>query len=426
VQPTRYELIAREHSTRPGDLAARLRDAGNQARLLTPVASAREEAIRDVATGVAAPALIGFVLWMLQQARDQGAKRLRFLSRDGQILYELARRIARRLELDLDMEYVYSSRLTWCLAATDPGRLAEATWLFDSFMSSNATDVCARLGIPAAGLRALMDACGVSADPECRADQPEQRAALQRFLSRAEVAAATAERITEMRRLVIDYAIQRQLACRTTALVDAGWTGRMIGAMVQVAEHAGLQRPHVFLWGHEPRPDGWTDPDRVAAFLYNTATDQGVHLRVPDAPFLVETFCMGDHGVVTGYQRQPDGEITPVLATRSNGRALDWGLTMYRSALYRACDALVGSPSGDIRRLIHDVMAAFWCSPTLPEALAWGAYPYDSDPAGTATRRLARPFEDYDADRTGHRGDRAWIYGSAALSGTNWIDWPAG
>ena len=53
------------------------------------------------------------------------------------------------------------------------------------------------------------------------------------------------------------------------------------------------------------------------------------------------------------------------------------------------------------------------CHPSLAEARAWGAYPYDSDPAGTAIRPLARPFG---AEGRVTRGDRAWLAGSLALS----------
>ena len=58
-------------------------------------------------------------------------------------------------------------------------------------------------------------------------------------------------------------------------------------------------------------------------------------------------------------------------------------------------------------------MDAFWCHPTRAEALAWGACPYDSDPAGTAIRPLARPFTEQDCTA---RGDRAWVAGSLTLS----------
>jgi hypothetical protein len=417
VRATRYEVIMGRHSDRPGDLAAQLRHAGYHARAATPVTSAREQSIRDVAAGVAAPALIGFVVWVFEEARRKDVRRLRFLSRDGQILYELARRHAGKLGPGLDLEYVHSSRLTWSLAATDPNRLAATPWLFNSFMKSNAADVCTRLGLRAADFGPQLKAAGVSPDRACRADQPQQYQALQRFLRAPEVTSAAAARITQTRQLASAYARQHQLADPGTALVDAGWTGRMIGALVRVGEDAGMQRPHALLWGHEPRASGWTDPDRVSAWMYNTATGEGSSLRVPDAPFLVETFCMGDHGVVTGYRRRPDDQIAPILAADLNTPARDWGLALYRTVLYRACEFLTGPLDGEIRPLVHELMDAFWCSPTFDEAAAWRAYPYDSDPAGTSIRQLARPFDDTSqTDLAGVRGDRAWIHGSAALT----------
>ena len=235
--------------------------------------------------------------------------------------------------------------------------------------------------------------------------------------ARREVARAVEARIGVMRRLVLDYAKQHHLAEAGTGLVDIGWTGRMVGSLIQVCEAAGMSRPSVLFWGHEPRPDtGWTDPERVAAYMYNTATGQGLQWRVPNAPFVMETFCMGDHGIVSGYRTDAAGQTEPVLLSPGNDAAEAWGLRLYRSALYAFCAALNadgGLPGDDVRPLVHQVMDAFWCHPTPAEARAWGTYPYDSDPAGTAARPLARPFTSQDRPT---RGDRAWLAGSLALS----------
>ena len=59
------------------------------------------------------------------------------------------------------------------------------------------------------------------------------------------------------------------------------------------------------------------------------------------------------------------------------------GLRLYRLTLYAFCAALEmdrSLPEDDVRPLVHKVMDAFWCHPSLAEARAWGAYPY------TATR----------------------------------------
>ncbi len=89
---------------------------------------------------------------------------------------------------------------------------------------------------------------------------------------------------------------------------------------------------------------------------------------------------------------------------------------MHRLTLCEFCAVLSadgGLPDDDVRPLVHQVMEAFWRDPTRAEAVAWGAYPYDSDPAGTAIRPLARPFTEQDCAA---RGDRAWLAGSLALS----------
>jgi hypothetical protein len=417
IEATRYEQLMAAHSVRPGDLAARFAQASRPAQTAVEVASEHETAIRDVAAGVAAPALVGFVIWMREQARLRGLRRLRFLSRDGQVLYELTRRLAPVVGAGLDLEYVYSSRLTWSLAATQPDQLGDAPWLFNSFVKSNAADVCARLGLPLAQYRPTMLACGVSLEPDARADQPAQADALLQFLGMPEVAHAVGVRIEAMRRLVLEYAAQHHLAEADTGLVDIGWTGRMVASLIHVCERAGMSRPHMLFWGHEPRPaTGWTDPERVGAYVYNTATGLGLGWRVPDAPFVMETFCMGDHGIVSGYRANATGQVEAVLLSPRNDAAGAWGLRLYRSTLYAFCAALDADrdlPGDDVRPLVHQVMDAFWCSPTWAEAVAWGAYPYDSDPAGTAIRALARPFTEQDCAA---RGDRAWLAGSLTLS----------
>ena len=125
---------------------------------------------------------------------------------------------------------------------------------------------------------------------------------------------------------------------------------------------------------------------------------------------------MGDHGIVSGYGAGATGQVEPVLLSPRNDAAEAWGLRLYRSTLYEFCAALAfdgGLPCDDVRPLVHQVMDAFWCHPTRAEALVWGKFPYDSDPAGTAIRPLAWPFTEQDCAA---RGDRAWLAGSLTLS----------
>jgi hypothetical protein len=414
---TRYEKIMTAYSAERGDLAARFAMASRLARAAVPATSEHDRTIRDVAAGVAAPALAGFVLWLLAESRRRGLGRLRFLSRDGEVLYELALRLASAIRPGLDLEYVYGSRLVWSLAGTRPDRLSEAAWLFDYFVQPNAAELCACLGLSAGEFRPVMLACGVSLAPDARADEPAQGDALRRFVSTPEVAEAVGARIEAIRRVVLDYAAQHHLAEAGTGLVDLGWTGRMTGSLIQVCEAAGMSRPWVLMWGHEPLPaaSGWYS-EQVAAYMYNTATGQGLRWRLPNEVFVMEAFCMGGHGILSGYRADTTGTIQPVLQSTRNEPGEAWGLALHRSTLYAfsaALDPESGLPRDDIRPLVHQLLDAFWCHPTRAEALAWGACPYETDPAGTAKRPLARPFTAADQAT---RGDRVWLAGSLAMS----------
>ncbi len=103
----------------------------------------------------------------------------------------------------------------------------------------------------------------------------------------------------------------------------------------------------------------------------------------------------GRRGIVSGYRADAAGQTEPVLVSPRNDAAEAWGLQLLQVDAVRVCAALEadsGLPGDDVRPPVHQVMYAFWCHPGLAEALTWRAYPYDSDPAGTAIRSLVRPI----------------------------------
>lgn len=409
--------------SKQGGLAAEMADASRSARRMLPAPTADEEAIRDVAAGVAAPVLVGYVLWLLERARALGLKQLCFLSRDAQVLFEIAEVMVPCTGFQGEIRYVYSSRRTWSLAASDPHRLDAADWMFDSFTRSNAADVCAVLGLDPEAVSKLLARAGVSPDQDVRADSAEQNAALRRFVALPEVAAAVSPRIAHMRELVRDYAQQEGMAKADTGLVDAGWTGRMVGSLHAVLADDGLSIPHVFFWGHEPLVSGGVDRALLHPYMYSTSGEPGVRWRVPGNPYIIETFCMSDHSIVSGYTRTGDARVAAEL-DETNAAVSNWGLAVYRAAVRAFCLGLQlpgASAVEDIRPVLSAVLRDFWTAPTLAEAGAWGAYPYDSDPVGRSTLPLARPISAEMLASAGEPtfswGDHAWLQGSLALSG---------
>ncbi len=397
---TRYERVLSQ-ACRSDGLAVAMAEASRLARSAVEVESERERCIRDVAAGVAGPTLVAYVTWITAQVELAEGRHIHFLSRDGQVLQMVAAQLVGAIGLDADLRYLYCSRRTWNLAASDPDDLAGEAWLFGSFMRSNAEDLCARLGLELSDHRSALERCGVSLDPDSRSGDRQQRAAMDRFLSDREVRGEMRERIRDLRGLVVDYALQEGLDDEQAILVDAGWTGRMVGALGRVMRGAGLAAPQALFWGYMPK-DELGRAGRVSAYMFDTTERGGTRWRLPDIPYLIESFAMADHG--------PSAER--------------WGLRLYRRTLSEFCAALAengGDRSEDLRPVVYELLRSFWLEPTAAEARAWGSYPYDSDPTGTAARALARRFsaaEVRNSIDSGKltRGDRAWLAGSLALT----------
>ena len=374
--------------------------------------------IETVALHVAAPALIGFTAWLLGQARRKGLSRLAFLARDGQIAYELARRLHPD-SADLILDYVPCSRRTWNLAALDAGRLHDARWLFNSFMRSNASDLCARLGLPFDDFAPVLQQAGVSLGPEHRAaGNNDQQQAMNRFLRRPDVIAAVRPLAAQMRDLTLGLISQRHLDRPDTAIVDAGWTGVMLSSLFTLIDPGS--RPQVLLWGYQPRTPSVLPRGRVTGYHFDLRQPGGATRKVRDEPFLIETFCMSDHGIISGYRRDEHGQIEGTYSP-DNAAVEAWGLNRYRTQLFSLLGAL--KDPAQLSRMpvtMHRLLETFWLSPTPVEALAWGSYPYDSDPTGTAARPLATPFDPSQVAAASSfaqmRGDRAWVPGSLRLS----------
>ncbi|MEZ5740674.1 MAG: hypothetical protein R3E68_15275 [Burkholderiaceae bacterium] len=98
-------------------MAASLAGAGRLTRLSMTTDDEHQRALTDVTAGVAAPLLIGFLLWVLKNAQRNGVSRLYFIARDGQVLIRMAQVLVDRLGLKIELRYLYGSRLAWVFPA---------------------------------------------------------------------------------------------------------------------------------------------------------------------------------------------------------------------------------------------------------------------------------------------------------------------
>lgn len=101
--------------------------ARNASRIVGGMRAARLSGNQPpVLTDVVAPWLCALAAQMVQRAEKRGLKRLYFLSRDGEVLLRIAKRIA---PPGLECRYLYSSRRAWCFPAMVADDRASRRWL---------------------------------------------------------------------------------------------------------------------------------------------------------------------------------------------------------------------------------------------------------------------------------------------------------
>ncbi|MBI3997029.1 MAG: hypothetical protein HY352_05150 [Candidatus Omnitrophica bacterium] len=420
------QLLDREGWVTEG-VSSAMAAASRMTRLSIHVDKAREEAIRDVAAGVVAPTLIGYVLWVLEMARQHNINRLYFVSRDGQVLHELAQRLIKKLQQPVELRYLFGSRQAWNLAAASDVSAQQLLWMWDATDVLSVRSLLARAHLQPEHVRATLYRFGFDERNWNRNLLSSERRRLRALFKDEAFRAAVLERIAQQRRLTLRYFRQEGLCDgRPSVLVDMGWTGSLQNAAGELVREAGgcLTGGLYFGIRHDARRNHFGFRH---AYLFDeshgglTAAMRMKLIRV------LELFTAADHGTVMGYEETGAG-IRPQLREAHNQQALDWGLPLVRQVVLRVADELMldetlVNPQADLRRVTEQLLSRFWLEPTRTEAEAWGACPWeDGLGALSYSMAFARRYRWRDSAKawlagelpSHHRG--AWPHGSLVLT----------
>ncbi len=425
----RYERALERHRVATGGLASVMAGASRLARTSASAPGARDRALVDVATGVAAPVLCGWTLWVLRRAVEEGFTRLYFVSRDGQILLDLARRLERRLQTGIELRYLHGSRQAWMLAGLGDAGTLEA--LNDDRDFRSVASIMGGLGLEPAQVSDLLPSALRSPAEWERDLSRAEREQIGRLGSLPEVQAQVAPAAALRHGVLADFLRQEGLEEASAAgIVDVGWRGRTTRALAGALARAEMSAPGRFFFfglgddAHRVVGDGLVS--RLDAYYYDQAAGHGFVDHPPNLTACIEMFCAADHGTVTGYDRTGDG----VEATQAEPptAVLEWGLPLVRASIAAFADALeldeeLVDREADVRAALRDVLELFWEQPTPDEVMAWGAFPADVDQAHSRTVRIAQPVrlaEVVRAARAGRlqlRPTFSWPAGTAEASG---------
>lgn len=425
----RYERALERHSVATGGLTSAMAGAARLARNGSPASTPRDRALVDVATGVAGPVLCAWTLWVLRRAVEEGLERLYFVSRDGQVLLDVARRLERQLKTGLDLRYLHGSRQAWMLAGLADAGTVEA--LNDDRDFRSVTSIAAGLGLGPSEIAGLLPPALRTPARWERDLSVSEREEVSRLVSHPEVQGLSAAASTRRHGVLSDFLRQEGFDGASSAgVVDVGWRGRTTRALAGALERAEMPVPGRFFFfglgddAHRVVGDGLVS--RLDAYYYDRAAGHGFVDHPPNLTACIEMFCAADHGTVTGYEAHDRG----VRATQAAPPAavIEWGLPLVRASISAFADTLLLDDelldrTADARPALRDVLELFWDHPTPEEVAAWGEFPTDVDQAHSRTVPIARPVRLADVVQTARAGRLqlrptfSWPVGTARASG---------
>ena len=384
---------------------------------------------------VLAPALNGFVVWVLQNAVKSGIERLYFLARDGYFMYRIAQRYCEELCLPVECVYLCCSRYS----------LRIPTYHTD--MEEALSYIC-RGGIDVT-LQKILDRSGLTweeqknvrtqlelpheflEDPDAvipYAKLGEIRSALQKcsyFLQCVEVHSK------ESMPALAGYLKQAGLLEeKKAALVDSGWVGSMQKILNRTLRKMGRKEAlEGYYWGIYELPEG-VDP--VKYHCYYFSPKKGLRAKVYFSNCLFESIFSAPHGMTLGYRKR-EAHYEPYFSECSRPRRMFMEETEQYLVRYTELQRLelMKLDWKKARRITGKLLRLFMGCPSRAEAACYGALRFSDDVLDTDTKQTAEKLSEQElcenhvwnkilvmfGIRKKYIKESAWYEGSAVLSG---------
>jgi FMN phosphatase YigB (HAD superfamily) len=385
----RYEQLLESHSRATEGLASAMAGASRLARLQVPASNLHEQALRNVAAGVVAPTLVGYVLWVLLQAKKIRLKRLYFVSRDGQILLEVARRLIDKLDIDCELHYIYGSRLSWnlpALASLDEDQteqmLKRSSWMLDTTSALSLRDFWARVNIAPEEIEDCLASLGFRKEDWERILSTYEQQALHPLLDIRKVKDLILQKAVQQYKILINYLNQEKLLDATPkGVVDLGWFGSSYDSLYPILKSQDATLDVGLFFGLRSNAKK-NQSSSKKGYFFDDRLQIGFKWALPEMGIVpLEMFCAADHGTVVSFIEE-NGQARPVFREEHNQKVIDWGLQLVRDAVYCFTENLLletslVNPYADVREASADVLKSFWMTPYELEANAWGAFPWE-------------------------------------------------
>ncbi|MBD2254577.1 HAD family hydrolase [Nostoc parmelioides] len=402
TQLNRYEQILANSQDLPLKFRSLLAGTSRLCRLQNPETNPHNRVIWDTAANVIAPVLFGFVHWCLSQAQSKGIQRLYFVARDGQILLKIAQIICESWNYTIDCRYLYGSRQAWHFPAITEIGETELDWIFDPTQFLSVQSVCERVNLKPEQISEILESNGFSKDIWQKNLNNQQRSLLKQIFKQQEVIQLIIDTAATYREQAIGYFKQEGLADEIPfVIVDIGWNGRLqrsLSKLLNIADMYPAYGLYGFYFGLSRKLKAFPED---CLFAYFSDVDSPSERDNLCHRALLELFVAADHGGTIRFESQ-NGVFTPILRSKDNNKALEWGLLVQQSSIKHYAQIItkcIKYTDLDINALLkasEKVLKEFVLLPNLKESDVFGSFIFAEDQTENVLYELAPPYKLFD------------------------------
>lgn len=406
---------------------------------------------------VLAPALNGFIVWVLQNAMKNGIKRLYFLARDGYFMYRIAQRYCEELCLPVECVYLCCSRYSLRIPAYHTDMEEALSYICRGGIDVTLQKILDRSGITWEEQKNVLKQLELPRDfledPDAvipYAKLGEIRDALRKctyFFQCVESHSKAA-----MPALVGYLSQEGLLEAKKAALVDSGWVGSMQKILNRTLRNMGRKEAlEGYYWGIYELPEG-VDPTGYHCYYFSPKKE--LRAKVYFSNCLFESIFSAPHGMTLGYRKR-EAHYEPYFSECSRSRRMfmeetELYLMRYTELFLRQLkrshlkktdfqnpelqrQELMKLDWKKARKITGELLRLFMGHPARSEAACYGTLRFSDDVLDTDTKQTAEKMSEQElcenhvwnkilvmfGIRKKYIKESAWYEGSAALSGKN-------
>lgn len=424
----RYERLLQQSSEELSGLGTWWAGISRQIRLDPELAG--ERAIAAVSAGVAAPIIVSYVTWVLQQAERSGVKRLYFLARDGEVLLKTAQQLREKVSPGVECFYLHASRLAWRFPALLPIDHHTREWLLTSYEGGVTVALAAaRLGMRTSALIEALATSGGTDSLSLSGHSAFGAKELDSLLSHPGSHRSVTEASEAAANALIKYLAESGcLQDDAWGIVDLGWHASLQYSLEKTLRTAGRPTPRAgFYFGLLDSRGRPTLPN-VHSYLFDHRSFPAVYPHAGRCITAMECFCTASHATTVGYETDPSsGFVRPVLGEQVESVLSPWPIAEHQRCVQRyaqlaaAGGHLLATPEL-FKQVTLRLLDLFWDNPTREEVEGWGRILHSADGRASHALPIAFPYSPLDTARAMVRrsrtlhDDRLWHRGSLAIS----------